>query len=191
MKPQQKRLLSLIGFITLSTLGIGVAAQQSASTTTPTFYMDNTLRDVMDAVVMEAADVLWQAGSVVSFMDENGEIQTIDYSPQTDEDWHKFEHSAIALAESANMMIIPGRPLADRELYEQEAPAGELSQQEIQRLIDENWLTWTGFANLLHQTALDAMVMVENRDLDGLMEFGATLDDVCESCHQVFWYPDN
>jgi cytochrome c556 len=33
-------------------------------------------------------------------------------------------------------------------------------------------------------------VAADKRDVAAITDVGGTLDEVCESCHKLFWYPD-
>lgn len=171
--------LILGGFIVTGT------AQQNETT----FHPDASVVEIMDAVVMSSADVLWQAGSIISSMGDDGQIITIDNTPQTDEDWERLRWSAINLAEASNLLVIPGREMAGADMGP--VPEGELSHEEIAELVETNWAAWTAFSTILHQSSLNAIQLIDNRDIDGLVELGGIIDENCESCHQVFWYPED
>ena len=34
------------------------------------------------------------------------------------------------------------------------------------------------------------VVAIDSKDVAALTDLGGTLDQVCESCHTKFWYPD-
>jgi hypothetical protein len=34
-----------------------------------------------------------------------------------------------------------------------------------------------------------ALAAIDKKDSEALFEAGDKIDEVCESCHQVFWYP--
>jgi hypothetical protein len=136
-----------------------------------------TLVEIMDSMVMPLAQVLWDA---VVYED------TIK-GPETDEGWQNVRAAAVSLAESANVLMIPGRAVASSA---KTAAEGELSPQEIQTLIDENHGAWVGHARGLHEIAMQAIEAIEAKDAEKLADVGGTLDSVCESCHLQFWYPD-
>jgi hypothetical protein len=37
---------------------------------------------------------------------------------------------------------------------------------------------------------MNTIQAIDRRDLDAMLELGGTLDEVCESCHITFWYPN-
>lgn len=135
-----------------------------------------TLVEVMSEMVMPFAQVVWNA----VIYDE-----TI-HGPDTEEGWQQARDAAVALAESANVLIIPGRPIAGPEKV---AAEGELSPQAMEALIAKNRGAWVGHAHALHAVAVQAIEAIDARDAEKLSDVSGALDSVCEGCHLQFWYP--
>jgi hypothetical protein len=78
-------------------------------------------------------------------------------APASDEAWRDLEDKALMLAESANLLLIPGyvRP-------------------------DARWLQDTV---MMKEAALAAFEAAKNRNVAVLEELGNTLYESCESCH--------
>src|SRR5690606_24657880 len=137
------------------------AAQQDAPAAAPQaapaaaqpgdFIPHFTLSEVMASVVMPAADVVWNAPQ---FPDEGDEI----LGPDTEEGWLAVRNGAVALAESANLLLVPGRKAhpADKELN-----PGELSAAENEALIAANRPALAGWARTLHAAALESIAGTE------------------------------
>jgi hypothetical protein len=71
----------------------------------PTFKPVATVKQLMEATIDPAADVLWASvGTVVS---EKG-VEEI--APKNEEEWATVRHSALTLAESGNLLMIGERP---------------------------------------------------------------------------------
>lgn len=140
--------------------------------------------EIMDAMVMPAANVLWNAVGVTVT-----EAGVIENAPETDEDWQRLRWSAIALAESTNVLLVPGRRIAPPGTVHEESDPS-LSPDEIEALIEERWPAWVGMAHVLDAAALEAQQAIDARDVDKLVEVGGTIDAACESCHLQFWYPE-
>ena len=136
-----------------------------------------TIVEVMDSMVMPLAQALWDA--VV--------YEEAIKGPETDEGWQQVRRAAVSLAESANVLMIPGRPAAAPDAV---AGEGELSPKEIQELIAKNRGAWVGHARGLHEIAMQAIQAVDAKDAEQLGDIGGTLDTVCEGCHLQFWYPN-
>jgi hypothetical protein len=192
MRPSDRScrvLLSILAALALPLLsfafGSRLHAQERASggvETSVGFMPAATIVEVMASMVMPSAQVLWDA---VSF--ESGPEGDVVKTPETDEEWEKLRWSAVTLAESANVLLIPGR-----EVDKPGAPAaeGELAPARIEGLIDENHDAWLGHAHALHRIATEAIAAIDAKDGDQIVEVGGTLDAVCEGCHLQFWYPD-
>jgi cytochrome c556 len=39
-------------------------------------------------------------------------------------------------------------------------------------------------------TATKAIAAAKAHDKDGILNVGEEIDNACESCHKVYWYPD-
>jgi cytochrome c556 len=100
---------------------------------------------------------------------------------------------AIALVESTNLLLIPGRHIATagaQALRADEAdPGAELAPAEIEKRVLANWPAWTTMAHALHDSAMTVLAAVDKKDAAALETTGSDLDGVCESCHLTFWYP--
>jgi len=93
------------------------------------------------------------------------------------------------LAEAANLIAVPGRRVAlENKTVETADP---LKVMEIQQRIDTNYDQLVGFSGALREISLDLVAAADRRDVIAITQLGGTLDAVCESCHKVFWYPED
>ena len=138
----------------------------------------------MDSIVDTNADVVWLSVSTVS--SEKGLIET---RPKTDDDWAKVRHGAIALAEAANLLMIPGRHVA-RPGEKSETPGVELEPEEMEALINKDRATFYKRATALHDAAMVALKAIEAKDADQVFEVGSKIEEACENCHSQYWYPN-
>jgi len=157
-------------------------AAQSAAMPATSYNTDITVAELMDAVVMREADVVWNAVQYASTADG---FKTI--GPETDEDWDNLLYAAKSLAEVTNNLIIPGRHANQPDA---EGGEGELTPAEIDALIMSQHGAWTSFAAALRASADQAITAIESRDLDKIIDVGGAIDEACENCHLVFWYPN-
>jgi len=147
------------------------------------FDTDISIDELMEAVVMPQADAIWSAVQFAST--EEGEKMV---GPATDDEWLTLRHSAITLAEAANSLMVPGRPAAPPGAT---ANPGELAPDDIEALIDGQRDAWNAFAHVLHGIAMETVDAIDERDTDKIfLDVGGRLDEACESCHVVFWYPE-
>lgn len=79
--------------------------------------------------------------------------------PESDEDWRRLENQTLMLAESANLLLIPG--------YVRDQP---------------QWFTDT---LLMREASVAAYNAARNRDLMALEDLNGALYESCESCHNA------
>ncbi len=156
------------------------AAQSAANVDRP---VRTTIKDLMDSIIDPSADVLWGAAGTV--VDENG---IRDLLPKTDDEWHDVRRAAVRIIEGSNLLMMPGREAAPPGTPS-EAPGVELEPPEITALVKKNQAAFDAFAGALQAVGVEALHATEARDTDALLEIGAKMEEVCESCHQTFWYP--
>jgi hypothetical protein len=142
-----------------------------------------TIKDLMDSIIDPSADVLWNAAGTV--VDENG---IRDLLPKTDDEWHDVRRAAVRIIEGSNLLMRPGREAAPPGTSS-DAPGVELEGPEIDALIKKNQAGFNAFADALQAVGVEALHATEAKDSDALLEIGAKMEEVCESCHQTFWYP--
>ena len=101
-----------------------------------------------------AADVLWDsAGYVIT---EEGEQ---DLQPTTQEGWNEVRNAATVVAESGNLLMMPGYAVAG------------------------DWMEYSQALVAAGITARDAAIA---QDADALFEAGARLYNVCRACHNRY-----
>jgi hypothetical protein len=149
----------------------------SSAQTTQDYLPLATIDEVMNAMIMPFANVVWEA---VVYED------TIK-GPATDEGWQQARNAAVALAETANVLMIPDRPVAAPDKLTGE---GELSPQEIGALITTSRAAWVGYSRSLHEVATQTIQAIDARDPEKLADLGGTMDAICQACHKQFWYPN-
>jgi hypothetical protein len=142
-----------------------------------------TIKDLMDSIVDPSADVVW--GAVGTVVDQDGAHETF---PKTQEEWLNVRRASIRIIEGANLLMMPGREAAPPG-SKSEAPGVELEPPEITALIKKNRASFDAFARALQAVGAESVRASDAQDTAALLEIGGRMQDVCESCHQVFWYP--
>ena len=155
----------------------------SAAAARSPYKPSSTFQEIMDSVVDFSGDYIWNA--VATTVDGQGTHET---QPHTDEEWHDFRRRAVLLVEAANLIAVPGRKVAqgDRTVEDKQP----LDVTMIQQRLDTGHEQLVGFASALREVSLKLVDAADKRDLAAITDLGGTLDEVCESCHKVFWYPD-
>jgi hypothetical protein len=162
--------------------GVDVASHSAAAAVSTAYEPSATIQEIMDSIVDPAADDIWHASG--STVDKNG---VHDLSPTTDAGWHEVRRRAIQLVEAGNLLAMPGRKVAHGAMtVEDPAP---LDVERIQRRLEDQHGALVGFSATLRAVASQIVAATDKKDKAAMLELGGTLDGVCESCHQTFWYP--
>jgi hypothetical protein len=114
------------------------------------------IHHLMEVVVEPHADVFWNSAGTIN--DATGEH---DLTPTTDQGWLATQSAAATIAEVGNLLLTPQFA---------EGRGGD----------------WKQFAKSLVEIGMMAEQAAVDRDAGAIMEVGATMDKVCEACHQVY-----
>lgn len=128
------------------------AAQVSAEMN---FDTTLTMQELMLHVLEPAADGLWSTAGWVEDRDGYRELY-----PTTDEGWEHVVASAAMVAESGNLLTLPGRAL-DND-------------------------AWMIYSEGLTQAGFRAMAAAATRNKEDLFQAGADIYSVCSACHQAY-----
>jgi cytochrome c556 len=150
----------------------------------PVYTPTATVKDLMQGLIDKSADDVWL--SVTTVHSEQGVVET---RPQNDEEWLKVRHGALALAEAANLLMIPGRRVA-RPGEKSETPGVELEPEEMDELIAKDPAGWYMRSQALRSAALATLKAVDAKDADKVFELGEQIEHACEGCHSHYWYPN-
>jgi cytochrome c556 len=140
-----------------------------------------TIQELMDSRIDPSADVLWD--SVAFIASAKGEE---DRRPRTPAEWDAVRQSALALIGAVDELATPGRRVAS---VEKEPGPGELRASAIQRRIDANPAAFARHARVLESAAQKALTAIDAKNADALMTAGGLIDEACEACHVIYWYP--
>lgn len=112
----------------------------------------------MNWILDPGADVIWgSAGTITTF--EGVE----DLAPTTQEGWDAVRNAAAMLAESGNLLQIPGHSRGE---------------------------DWNEISRGLTRTAVLLMEAAEKRDDQEVFDYGGQLYNVCVACHQLYMLPE-
>jgi hypothetical protein len=135
----------------------GCAQQQAPQQANPhaPFKVVANVHELMEGMVAPAAEAVFEA--VATIISEKGmeEIQ-----PRTDEEWEEVEHRALALAESANLLMFE------------------------ERIPDQG--RWVEFSEDMMEKALVAAKAAESKDKDGLFDAAGRVYETCLACHMEY-----
>jgi hypothetical protein len=114
---------------------------------------DNKL--LMQSVLDPAADVIWESAGANITAAGVEEIR-----PQNQEEWNHLRNSAVALAESGNLLMISPRAKDDQE--------------------------WMQLSQALIDASVEAIKAAEAKNVDNVFSAGGEIYAVCSSCHAKY-----
>ncbi|HXD16965.1 MAG TPA: hypothetical protein VN654_08110 [Vicinamibacterales bacterium] len=159
------------------------APEATPAPAAPPYHPVASIREVMNSVIDPNVDVVWNA--VKTDIDHGKQIE---HAPTNEEEWAAVRHSALTVMEGANLLMMPGRAVAPPGAGSL-SPGIELAPDQVRALIDKSPSGWNQFARSLQDSVQPALAAIDKKDPQALFEAGDKIDEVCESCHQVFWYP--
>ncbi len=137
----------------MTTLLLAGCGQQQAPPAIP-FELATDMHHTMELILDPAADKIWDsAGFIIT---EAGEQ---DLSPTTDEGWHEVESAAAVLAETGNLLLLPGR---------------------------SEGADWDAYAVGLREAGKLAMQAALDQDAEALFAAGGNIYQVCKACHSQY-----
>lgn len=156
----------------LVTLG-SLAAQtgsKAAETGKPSIQVQSTLNQLMRGVLYPASNVVFSAqvddpAHAEPLPGQDPSMAT-DPTKSTFRGWDAIENAALALAESTNLLLIPGRSCSNG------VPAP---------IADPDWQR---FVQQLRDASMTAYQAARSKDLDKMVEVADTLTTACAVCHR-------
>ena len=129
--------------------------QSSGGEATAAFNTTLPMTDLMTMVLEPAADSLWDNAGWIESSAGYEELY-----PTTDEGWDFMVAQAAVVAESGNLLALPGR-LMDNE-------------------------AWLVYSEGMVEAGLMAMDAAKRRHEEDFFQAGAQLYSVCRACHQTY-----
>jgi hypothetical protein len=160
--------MSLTLSFTLAVTGLPLTAQTPST---------NAAQEVHANLNQLMRGVLYPAANVVFFAQEEnpGDVKPIpghDPSMATDPltstfgGWQAVENAALALAESANLLLVPGRVCSNGAPIPLSDPA------------------WPTFVQQVRDAGMKAFKAAQAKDQDKVAELSETLSAACAGCHR-------
>ena len=118
---------------------------QAASAPRPPTRNVGTMSDLMVKIIYPASDALFYIES---------------RTPKTESEWTVLEGQALMVAESANLLMLPGRARDQKQ--------------------------WMADAKLMLDAGADAYTAAKKRDVNGIVMVGERLLESCTSCHKNY-----
>ncbi len=164
------------------------AAAASRPAAASRYVVTGTIKELMHGIIDPSADAIWESVSID--VTASGVVETV---PRTNDEWYAVRRHALILAESANLLRVPGRRVAPAvpipSLVDEPPAPEDLPPDQIQILIDRDRAKFARLSQGLLDASVLAIKAVDVKDVDRLSEAGDQLDRACEACHSEYWYP--
>jgi hypothetical protein len=145
-----------------------------------------SVQELMEAIVDPSADAVWD--SVGTTLTQKG---AINHQPHTPEEWKQVRLHAIALIEATNLLMMDGRHLVrEGGKIADEGEQGVLTTVAAEQVYQNEHATFVQFASALNAAAAQMLTAIDGQQPEAMLSAGEVMDEVCESCHMKFWYPN-
>ncbi len=135
----------------------GDPAPRTVPDPAPAYRPVANVKQTMEWILDPAADAIWDsAGFIITAEGET------DLSPTTDEGWEHARNGAAVVAETGNLLIMPGR---------------------------SGGPDWVGYSQELTAAAEIAMAAAEAHDAEALFDAGGHVYQACRACHDQYMVP--
>jgi hypothetical protein len=128
--------------------------EQQPAAATP-FSNQATMVQLMNWVYEPHAQIVWSVGGTI--ITAEGQQQVV---PKNDDEWNAVRNAAATIAESGNVLMIPGRA----------RDTGD----------------WIKYARLMIDKANECVQAAEAKDLDAFFTSGSDLYLACNACHAQY-----
>lgn len=155
---QIRRILAIVNAAAFTSLLAACAPQEPAAVASGTespFNVTLDIPELMRSVVEPASDVLWDNAGWIESAAGYEELY-----PTSDDGWAQVRAQAAVVAESGNLLMLPGRAL-DND-------------------------AWIIYSQGMVDAGLMAMKAAEERNKEDFFQAGAQLYSVCTACHQGY-----
>jgi len=160
----------------LMALGLCLSAQtdskgaESPKPATPKMQVQSDLNQLMRGILYPAANVVFSAQiddpADLKFVPGKDPSMATDPLVSTFGGWQAVENAALALTESANLLLIPGRNCANGSPVPMNNP------------------DWQKFVQELRDAGMKAYKAAQSKDQEKMVDAADTLSAACAGCHR-------
>jgi hypothetical protein len=145
-----------------------------------------TLFEAMKNTVVPQSQVVWDITNAAQDDEGNVTAQALKAG-----DWARLASAARATSGAMQNLLAQPRVIAappGRKIQGEGTP-GAFGAREVQQTIDANPAAFAAFAKQL-LAAMDGIVAATTaRNAVKVGSIAGELDEICETCHKVYWYP--
>lgn len=146
-----------------------------------------TVYELMKNVVAVQTQVVWDVGN--NAMDDQGNPSAAKLKQA---DWDKVANAGAKVKQAAQALAQPGAIVvaAPGQKIDGEGNPGAWGAKQVQKAVDANPAAFRAFANQMQVLADQFVTAAKARDAVKFAAASNQMDQVCEQCHQQFWYPE-
>ena len=165
----------------LGSIGMLVAAYEVHSAAAPA-----DVHDLMKNVVAVQTQVIWDVSN--GAQDDQGNP---DASKMTAADWNKIIDAAGKVKQASLTLAKADHVIAAAAgvKIEGEGNEGVAGAKQVQAALEKNPAEFRTRSQALATSMDQIITAAKARNATKVFEVSGTLDEVCEDCHQKFWYP--
>lgn len=156
--------------LSLMLAGCGLALTAQTPPANPPQQVHADMNQLMRGVLYPAANVVFsaQADNPADAKPVPGQDPSMATDPLTSTfgGWQAVENAALALAESANLLLIPGRSCTNGVPAPTKDPA------------------WVAFVQEVRDTSMKAYTAAQAKDQEKMIELSEALSTSCSGCHR-------
>jgi hypothetical protein len=160
-------MIALFGFTMVSCGGGPADSAAPATSATPaasTARIEGNLAQVMRGILFPNSNIIFDAQST------DPEAKKTESGPYGGVygGWQAVENAALALAESANLLILPGRLCMNGKPMPLDQP------------------DWAGFVQGLRDASQASYKAAQSKNMDNIVDAAGALTEACAACHDKY-----
>jgi hypothetical protein len=145
------------------------APKPAAAASAPATKIESNLLQLMRGILYPASNVIFAAQEDISKQPTPPDAST---SPNplttTYGGWEAVQNAALAIAESANLVMLPGRMCSNG------------------KPVPVRRADWIRDVQKLREAGRAAYAAAQKKDTDAIVEVSGTISDACSACHDVY-----
>jgi cytochrome c556 len=164
-------------------LGFALAGTSTFSAEAPSPNLHNLMKNV----IAVQAQVIWDIGNRAQ--DDHGDV---DPKKLTAADWAKMSAAADKVKQAAQSLASAAHVAAAAagQKLQDEGNPGAFGAADVQKVLDAQPKVLNAMAQALVNSMDQIQGAIARRDGRKVGSVSGDLDEVCEACHKVFWYPN-
>ncbi len=167
----------------LLTAGLAIACASAAENAAPP-----NLHELMKNVVAVETQAIWDVTN--NAMNDNGDPDPSKIKPA---DWARLSDAAGKVKAAAQKLATAPHVMAaapGQKIEGEGSAPGAFGAKEVQKAMAANPKAFQGFAQQLAGSMDEIVIGSKTKNARKVFDVSLRLDQECEGCHKLFWYPN-